>query len=60
MSKARKKKRRERILVKKVTVRFSKEDKTALTQIKRNTGLSYAQILRDSVHAYYRDYFTKR
>ena len=52
--------KRKRILDRRITVRFSEEDKMALTEVKKNTGLSYAQILRDSVHAYYRDYFTER
>ncbi len=52
--------RKEDVLNKKVGSGFTAHDKDTLKRIKDNTGLSYAQILRDSVHAYYNDYFTKR
>lgn len=48
------------LLNKKLTVRFTDDDKDTLHKIKKRTGQSYAEIIREAVYAYYRKDFGTR
>lgn len=44
------------ILKHRITVRFNKDDKEILRALKKSTGISYAQLIREAVYAYYGEF----
>ena len=51
------KKTKKDLLCKGVCTRITKEDKLSMKRLKKDTGLSYAQLIRDALKCTYPKYF---